>query len=98
MADNKEEMEVITLEFDDGEELECEVIGIFDFEGEDFIAVAPDDESGEVFIYGYKETEDDFEMTEIEDDAKFDAVVAEFERIVGECSEEDEECGCGCCH
>ena len=28
-----EEADFITLEFDDGEEVECEVIGVFDFEG-----------------------------------------------------------------
>ena len=89
MADNKEQTDVITLEFDDGVELECEIIGTFDYEDEEFIALAPDDDSGEVFIYAYTETEDGFEIEEIEDDEKFEAVVAEFESLVEEVEEEE---------
>ncbi len=82
MTDNNEKTDVITLEFDDGEEVECEIIGTFDFQDEEFIALAPDDESGEVYIYAYAEVEDGFEINEIEDDEKFEAVVAEFEALV----------------
>ena len=51
----KDETEVITLEFDDGEEIECTIIGVFDYNGKDYIALDPDDESGDAYIYGYKE-------------------------------------------
>ncbi len=84
MADNKEMTDVITLEFDDGEEVECEIIGTFDYADEEFIALAPDDGSGEVFVYAYEETEDGFEINEIEDDEKFEAVVKEFESLIEE--------------
>ena len=78
-----EEADVITLEFDDNTELECEVFGVFDFEGKEYIALIPQDDSDDVYIYGYKEVgEDEFELIDIEDDAEFEKVVAEFDKIM----------------
>ena len=87
MADERnlevEETEVITLEFDDGVEVECEIMGVFDYEGKEYIALIPDDGSDDVYIYGYKEVGDDeFELVDIEDDAEFEKVVAEFDKIM----------------
>ncbi len=80
-----EEVDVITLEFDDGAEVECEIMGVFDYEGKEYIALIPDDGSDDVYIYGYKETGDDeFELVDIEDDAEFEKVVAEFDKIMEE--------------
>ena len=89
MADERnlevEETEVITLEFDDGVEVECEIMGVFDYEGKEYIALIPDDGSDDVYIYGYKEVGDDeFELEDIEDDAEFEKVVAEFDKIVAD--------------
>ncbi|MBR5229383.1 MAG: DUF1292 domain-containing protein [Firmicutes bacterium] len=87
MTDEKrmDEADVITLEFDDGVEVECEIMGVFDFEGKEYIALIPDDESDDVYIYGYKEVgEDEFELIDIEDDAEFEKVVAEFDKIMDE--------------
>ncbi|MGN0718947.1 MAG: DUF1292 domain-containing protein [Anaerovoracaceae bacterium] len=89
MADERnievEETEVITLEFDDGAEVECEIMGVFDFNGKEYIALIPDDGTDDVYIYGYKEVgEDEFELVDIEDDAEFEAVVAEFDKIMME--------------
>ena len=80
-----EEADVITLEFDDGAEVECEIMGVFDFKGKEYIALIPDDGTDDVYIYGYKEVGDDeFELVDIEDDAEFEAVVAEFDKIMME--------------
>ncbi|MDY3240168.1 MAG: DUF1292 domain-containing protein [Anaerovoracaceae bacterium] len=89
MADERnievEETEVITLEFDDGAEVECEIMGVFDFNGKEYIALIPDDGTDDVYIYGYQEVgEDEFELVDIEDDAEFEAVVAEFDKIMME--------------
>ena len=89
MADERnievEETEVITLEFDDGAEVECEIMGVFDFNGKEYIALISDDGTDDVYIYGYKEVgEDEFELVDIEDDAEFEAVVAEFDKIMME--------------
>jgi len=90
MTDNKqnimeEEASVITLEFDDGVELECEIMGVFDYDGKEYIALIPDDGSDDVYIYGYKEVgEEEFELVDIDDDELFEAVVGEFEAIMAE--------------
>ena len=89
MADERnievEETEVITLEFNDGAEVECEIMGVFDFNGKEYIALIPDDGTDDVYIYGYKEVgEDEFELVDIEDDAEFEVVVAEFDKIMME--------------
>ena len=89
MADQKknpemeEDVEIITLEFDEGEEVECEIMGVFDFNGKEYIALIPDDGTDDVYIYGYKEIgEEEFEIVDIEDDAEFEAVAAEFDKIM----------------
>ena len=80
-----EEADVITLEFDDGAEVECEIMGVFDCNGKEYIALIPDDGTDDVYIYGYKEVgEDEFELIDIEDDAEFEAAVAEFDAIMDE--------------
>ena len=80
-----DEADVITLEFDDGAEVECEIMGVFDYNGKEYIALIPDDGTDDVYIYGYKEVGDDeFELVDIEDDAEFEAVVAEFDKIMME--------------
>ena len=54
-----EDIDVITLEFDDGERGECEIMGVFDVDDEN-IAYTNDD-TDDVYIYGYKEVgEDEF--------------------------------------
>lgn len=86
MSGNKDiernEENFITLEFDDGVEIECEIMGIFDVNGKEYIALLPDDGTDDVYLYGYKEIgEEEFEIIDIVDDAEFEAVAAEFDRI-----------------
>lgn len=87
MADNKnmqEEVDIITLEFDDGE-IECEIMGVFDYDGKEYIALIPQDDSDDVYIYGYEEVGDDeFKLVDIEDDELFEKVVKEFDEIMSE--------------
>ncbi|MBR4879824.1 MAG: DUF1292 domain-containing protein [Clostridia bacterium] len=80
-----EEKEFITLEYNDGTELECEILGIFDLDGKEYIALLPQNDSDEIFLYGYKELEDDeFELIDIDDDEEFEKVAAEFDRLMEE--------------
>ncbi len=86
---NDAEVEMITLEFDNDEKVECEILGIFDYDGQEYIALLPDDESDDVYIYGYKETsEDEFELLDIEDDDLFEKVAETFNSIMDEDEEE----------
>lgn len=86
MSGNKDiernEENYLTLEFDDGVELECEIMGVFEVNGKEYIALLPDDGTDDVYLYGYKEIgEEEFEIIDIVDDAEFEAVAAEFDRI-----------------
>lgn len=83
--DDEEDADFLTLEFDDGEEIECEIMGIFEVDGKEYIALIPSDGTDDVYIYGYKESGDDeFELIDIEDDAEFEKVAKEFEAITAE--------------
>lgn len=80
-----EEAEYITLEFDDDTAVDCEVLGTFECNGKEYIALAPEDDTNDVYIYGYKQVNDDeFELIDIEDEAEFDAAAAEFDAIMAE--------------
>ena len=88
MADNKElygyeEEDIITLEYDDGVEEECGLLGVFDALGKEYIALNPLG-TEDVYIYGYKEYEEDYELTDIESEEEFNKVVAEFEKLAME--------------
>lgn len=79
----KEEEDIITLEFDDGESLEAELLGIFGAEGKEYAALRPLDGSDDILLYGYRALEeDDYELFDIEDDDEFDRAAAEYEAIV----------------
>ena len=82
MANENAELDIITLEFDDDSKIDCEILGIFEYEGTEYIALL--DDSEDVYIYGYKEGEDSFELLDIEDDALFEKVAAELESILNE--------------
>ncbi len=91
MADKKREEDeqiIMTLNFDDGEKVECEVLGTFDVGEKEYIALIPDDGTDDAYIFGYDEEE--FEkggLIEIEDDEEFNAAVKAFDEIM----KEDEE-------
>lgn len=90
MAENKKNVneevlddeDFITLEFEDGKEVECEIMGIFDVEDKEYIALLPDDGSDDVYLYGYKEVSDEeFELVDILDDAEFEKVAEVFNEL-----------------
>jgi uncharacterized protein YrzB (UPF0473 family) len=77
--------EYLTLEFEDGAEVECEIMGVFECDGKEYIALLPEDGTDDVYIYGYKEIDDEeFDLIDIEDDEEFERVVAEFDKVVAE--------------
>jgi hypothetical protein len=82
-APEEDDADFITLQFDDSEEIECEILGIFDCDGKEYIALLPDDGTDDIYIYGYKEneTEDEFELIDIEDDEEFERAAAEFDKL-----------------
>ena len=75
-----EEEDILTLEFDDGTEEECGILGVFDALGKEYIALNPLG-TEDVYIYGYKEYKEDYELTDITDEEEFKKVVVEFEKL-----------------
>ena len=62
-VDDESDMQV-TLSLDDGSEVECAILTIFELEEQNYIALLPldedgnENEEGEVFIYRYFEDEE----------------------------------------
>ncbi len=77
------EDEILTLEFDDGEKFECGIMGVFDLNDKQYIALDAFDDSNDVYLYEYVPTDDDFELVDIPEE-EFDAVAAEFDRLMDE--------------
>lgn len=85
MTDKKEtygyaDDDIMTLEFDDSIEEECGILGVFDALGKEYIALNPLG-TEDVYIYGYKEFDDEYELIDIEDEEEFKKVIAEFEKL-----------------
>lgn len=79
-----EEFDTIILTLDDDSELECIVIGTFDFEEKSYMALLPSNEADgdEVFLYEFEEiNEEEIDLKVIEDDATFEKVSNEFEEL-----------------
>lgn len=85
MANKYNDDEIITLDFDDGGSTDFGIIGVFEVEGRDYIALEALDGTDEVYLYGYKEVnDDDFELLDIEDEETFNKVAAEFDSLMDE--------------
>lgn len=77
------EDEIMTLEFDDGEAFECGIMGTFELDSKEYIALEAFDETNDVYLYEYVPTEEDFDLVDIPEE-DFDRVAAEFERLMDE--------------
>lgn len=70
------EPEKMTLVLDDDSELVCDVLGVFEADGVEYIALLPEDDE-DVLVYRYIEnddTEEGFELQNIESDEEYDRV------------------------
>ncbi|MGN0170111.1 MAG: DUF1292 domain-containing protein [Lachnospiraceae bacterium] len=73
---------MVTLSLDDGTELDCEILTIFELEGQDYIvlepqeqALDPDCEECEVFVYRYFEKgDDDYYLENIQNEEEYEKV------------------------
>lgn len=95
-VDNEDDDVVVTLNLDDGSEVTCEIITIFEVDEQDYIVLIPLDEKGEpneegeVYIYRYFEDETGTPSLEnILSDEEYAAVSKRFEEILEE--DDDEE-------
>ncbi len=87
--DHDEDEVIVTLSLDDGTEMECIVLTIFEAGGKDYIALLPKEgaeaEEGEVFLYRYTETADGQpDLSNIEDDDEYEIVAEAFDEFLDE--------------
>lgn len=86
--ENENENEfTVTLSLDDGSEIECAVVTIFEAGDNDYIALLPlegeEAEEGEVFLYRYSETDDGEPVLDnIESDEEYDIVSDAFDEFL----------------
>lgn len=90
MEDDDSEM-LVTLTLDDGSEVECSILTIYECEEKDYIVLLPLDENGneneegEVFIYRYSEDKDGNPSIEnIEDEDEYEAAEERFDELLDE--------------
>ena len=85
--DMEQEEMTVTLTLDDGSELECVVLTIFEAGNRDYIALLPSEgieaEEGEVYLYRYSETEDGTPVLDnIMDDDEYEIVADAFDEML----------------
>lgn len=71
--EHDEEQNMIYLTTDEGEEMACAVLGIFEMEGDEYIALLPED-TETAYIYGFKEDGEEIELIRIEDETEYQKV------------------------
>ncbi len=76
--------EFITLDYEDGTNERCEVMGIFELDGTEYIALVPDSDDDCVYLYVYEEHDDGmFSLGDI-DEETFPAVAEAYESLIDE--------------
>ena len=87
----------VTLDMDDGTQVECEILTIFDVNDQDYIALLPLDEDGEeneegtVYIYRYfDDAEGNPSLENIADDEEYEAVEERFDELLDEAEYEED--------
>ena len=98
-ADDIEEI-VVTLELEGEGEVECEIICIFEYDGKDFAALTPTDESvEELYFFGIemdeKGGEIEITLENIEDDELLEELAAAFDQLMSDDEEDDIEAAIG---
>lgn len=93
MSNNNEQLDddvMVTIELD-GEELDCEILTIFDIENQDYIVLMPVDENGEplddtlVYIYRFYEEEgQEPRLDNIQSDEEYEKVNKRFIELLEE--------------
>ena len=85
MEEPSEEM-TVTLTLDDGSQLECVILTIFEAGGRDYIALLPmegeDADEGEVYLYRYTEIDGNPDLQNIEDDEEYEIVADAFDELL----------------
>lgn len=79
----------VVIEFDDETSVECEILGTFDANGKEYVALIAQDGSDEILLYGVKEDGDDLELIDIEDEEEFQRAAEVLDTLLDEDEEDD---------
>ncbi len=96
-VDENDDDVVVTVEMDDGSEVTCEILTIFDVGERDYIALLPITENGNpvedeelVYIYRYLEDENGTpSLDNIASDEEYEAVEERFDELLDEAEFDD---------
>lgn len=87
---------MVTLDMDDGTQVDCEILTIFDVNDQDYIALLPiteensEEEGNEVYIYRYYEDEEGNPSLEnIQTDEEYEAVEEKFDMLLDDAACEE---------
>lgn len=71
--DHEDDVDIIYLTFENDEEVECKVMGVFEVENKEYMALFIEAEDA-ILLYEYKETDEDFDLLPIEDEDELELV------------------------
>ena len=83
--------DIITLDLDDGTQLECEVLDFLEVDGQEYVLLYPlkEEEDGEVLVYRYDEDEEENPiLSNIENDEEFEKVSEAYNALEEEWDDE----------
>lgn len=85
--ENNEDHILITLTLDDGSDLVCSVMAVFEANNKDYIALLPlndtEDEEVEMMLFRYIEIDDEeIEIENIDTDEEFEIALNEFDKLI----------------
>ena len=84
-----DENQTINLVLDDGTSMTCDVIGLFEVDDVEYIALA-EPESDNILIYIYEEIGDEVSLKNIEDEEEYQAIADEFMELFSDLFEDEE--------
>ena len=84
-----DENQTIDLVLDDGTSMTCDVIGLFEVDDVEYIALA-EPESDNILIYIYEEIGDEVSLKNIEDEDEYQAIADEFMALFSDLFEDEE--------
>ena len=85
-----DENQTIDLVLDDGTSMTCDVIGLFEVDDVEYIALA-EPESDNILIYIYEEIGNEVSLKNIEDEEEYQAIADEFMELFSDLFEDEEE-------
>jgi len=89
-CDCDDDMDTMYITLEDGSEVECNVLGTFEIDDNEYIALLPLEDE-EVLLYKFVGNEEGFQLAQIESEEEFDAVSEAFYELFVDDEEDEDE-------